>query len=741
MNRRALISVAVLALPCLAAFAPAPNRAEPPANEDGYELWLRYRLVANPTRLAEYRAAFGHLVVAGNTPALAAARDELTRGLRGLLGASIPFESVVQSSGTVLVGTPGSSRDIAALALDVRLRPLGDEGFLITPATVGGRKVTVIAANTDAGVVYGAFAFLRQLQTERSIASMTTASAPRIERRVIDHWDNLDRTVERGYAGRSLWDWDHLPDSLPERYRDYARAEASIGINGVSLTNVNANARVLTPEYIAKVQRLAGVFRPYGIRVYLTARFSAPIEIGGLKTADPLDPAVAAWWKAKVDEIYRAIPDFGGFVVKANSEGQPGPQDYKRTHAEGANVLADALAPHGGVVMWRAFVYSNVAAQDRIKQAYDEFKPLDGAFRDNVVVQVKNGPLDFQPREPFHPLFGAMPETPLALEFQITKEYLGEDTHLVYMGPYYEEVLKADTWARGKGSTVARVIDGSLHGSRHTAIAGVSNVGIDRNWTGSHFNQANWFAFGRLAWDPTQLSAQLAEDWVRMTWTNEPAAVRAIVRMMMTSREAVVNYMTPLGLVHIMGTDAHYGPAPWVKNLRADWTPVYYHRADSAGIGFDRTATGSNAVAQYFPEVARRFGERASVPDQSLLFFHHVRWTDRTKSGRTVWDDLAAHYQAGVDSVVAMQRTWRALAARIDAARFRDVDDFLTIQKAEAKWWRDAALLYFGTFSRLPLPAGVDRPAQTLDWYMNLRCPADPARPRCPDIYKLYSSP
>lgn len=502
---------------------------------------------------------------------------------------------------------------------------------------------------------------------------------------------------------------------------------------------MNANAKVLTAPYLAKVKALADLFRAYGIHVYLTARFSAPIEIGGLKTADPLDPAVAAWWKAKADEIYRVIPDFGGFVVKANSEGQPGPQDYHRSHADGANMLADALAPHGGVVMWRGFVYSNVAAQDRIKQAYDEFKPLDGTFRDNVMLQVKNGPLDFQPREPFHPLFGAMPKTPLVLELQITKEYLGEDTHLAYMGAYYEEVLKADTWAEGRGSTVAKVADGSLHGYRQTAIAGVSNVGMDRNWSGSHFNQANWYAFGRLAWDPSASSEHIAEDWTRMTWTNDDAAVRSIVRMMMVSRETIVNYMTPLGLAHIMGTDHHYGPAPWVKNLRADWTPVYYHRADTIGIGFNRTPTGSDAIAQYSPEVARHFGNRDSVPDEYLLFFHHARWSDTTRAGFTVWNDLVRHYYAGVDSVVAMHRAWRGVQSSIDPQRFKEVDDFLSIQEAEAKWWRDATLLYFGTFSRLPLPTGYAAPPRPLDWYMKLKCPADPTKPRCPDIYTLYS--
>ncbi len=548
-------------------------------------------------------------------------------GLGGLLGKQIPTGTTVSRDGAIVVGTPTGSKLIASLPLAAELRAQGDEGFVIRNATVSGHKVIVVAGNRDAGALYGAFRLLRVIQTNGSLQSLAIADAPRVKTRIIDHWDNLDRSVERGYAGLSLWDWSHLPDSLPRRYKDYARAEASIGINAVALTNVNANAKVLTPEYLKKVAALAGVFRPYGIHVFLTARFSAPIELGGLKTADPLDPGVRDWWKAKVDEIYKTIPDFGGLLVKANSEGQPGPQDYKRTHADGANMLADALAPHNGVVMWRAFVYSNDVPVDRIKQAYDEFTPLDGKFRDNVLVQVKNGPLDFQPREPFSPLFGAMPKTPLVMEFQITKEYLGQDTHLVYMGPYYEEVLKSDTYARGKGSTIDKVVDGSLHGYTHTGIAGVSNAGTDRNWSGSQFNQANWYVFGRLAWNPSASSADIADDWIRMTFSNDPTVVSTIKRMMLTSREAVVDYMTPLGIAHIMATGHHYGPGPWVSQGRPDWTPVYYHRADTLGIGFDRTPTGSNAVEQYFQPLRAEFTNRDSTPEKYLLWFHHVPWT------------------------------------------------------------------------------------------------------------------
>jgi alpha-glucuronidase len=727
--------------------APALGQRGAPPPEDGYDLWLRYRPVADASRLAEYRAAITAIVIEGDSPTLRAVRDELSAGLTGLLGRPIRIDGTAGVGGLVIAGTPSGSAVVKSLSLDTTLARLGDEGYLLRATTVRGRRALVIAAKSDAGVLYGAFALLSRLQQSMSVSRLDVASAPRIQLRLIDHWDNLDRSIEHGYGGMSLWEWTALPDSVSPRYRDYARAEASIGINGVSLTNVNANAKALTAEYVKKAAAIAGVFRPYGIRVYLTARFSAPIEIGGLKTADPLDPAVRAWWKAKADEIYAAIPDFGGFLVKANSEGQPGPQDYKRSHADGANMLADAVGPHGGIVIWRAFVYSNDVPTDRVKQAYNEFTPLDGQFRDNVLIQVKNGPLDFQPREPFSPLFGAMPKTPLIMEFQITKEYLGEDTHLVYLGSLMSEVLSADTWVHGKGSTVASVIDGSLHGYRRTGIAGVANTGTDRNWTGSHFNQANWYAFGRLAWDPSLEPAAIAEEWARRTFSNDPKVVGPIVHMMLVSREAVVNYMEPLGLAHMMGTDHHYGPAPWARLARADWMPSYYHRADTIGVGFERSPKGSDAVSQYAQPLRDLFGDRAHTPDSLLLWFHHVGWTERTKSGRTLWEDLFYHYREGIDTVRSMRRTWQSLREKIDSARFHDVDDFLAIQEHEAVWWRDAVLSYFQTFSNLPVPNGYAPFAHPLSFYRALRCPAGPPgdlraftaldarKPRCPPVY------
>ena len=697
--------------------------------EDGYDLWLRYRPVESAQVVAAYRSHASQIVVSeSGSPTLQAAESELSMGLAGLLSEKIPVSRAVTANGAVLIGTPASSAAIEALRLD--LSKAGREGYVIRSATSGGHPVTAIAANDAVGVLHGVFHFLRLMQTRASLDSLAISSAPSLQYRVLDHWDNLDGTVERGYAGVSLWDWHKLPDYLDPRYQRYARACASIGINGSVLTNVNANAISLTPAYIAKAAALAGVLRPYGIRVYLTAKFSAPIEIGGLETADPLDAGVKAWWKARTDEIYTAIPDFGGFLVKANSEGQPGPQDYGRTHADGANMLADAIAPHGGIVVWRAFVYSHEQPDDRAKQAYSEFVPLDGKFRENVLLQVKNGAIDFQPREPFHPLFGAMPKTPLMLEVQLTKEYLGFATHLAYLAPLFEETLSADTFAKGKGSTVAKVIDGSLHGYARTGIAGVANVGRDRNWSGSQFDQANWYAFGRLAWNPTMGAAAIAEEWARMTFSNDARFLTPALQMMMGSREAVVDYMTPLGLHHQMARGHHYGPGPWVSGgERADWTSVYYSRADDVGIGFDRSASGSNAIAQYSPEVAKRFGSIDGVPEKFLLWFHHVPWDHRMASGRTLWDELVVHYTRGVETVSTMRKTWAGLAPYVDAERHEEVAAFLAIQEKEAKWWRDACIAYFQTFSKRPLPQGYAPPAKTLQEYEAMTVPYAPGSP------------
>jgi len=675
--------------------------------EDGYDLWLRYLPVEGGSR-AQYAPHARSVVSRRETPTLRAAREELQRGLSGMLGRKVPVHNSVES-GSIVIGTPATSPLVAGLRLP--LAELGREGFVIRTVRDRGRRFTVIASEGDVGVLYGVFDLLRRMQTRQPLEALNVSEAPRYSIRLLNHWDNLDRTVERGYSGASLWDWQSLP-ATNQRYVDYARANASIGINGTVLTNVNANAQLLTPQYIEKVAALADTFRPYGIKIFLTARFSAPIEIGGLKTADPLDSRVRAWWKRKADEIYARVPDFGGFLVKANSEGQPGPQDYKRTHAEGANMLAEALRPHGGIVMWRAFVYQTGPSEDRARQAYNEFKPLDGQFRPNAFVQVKNGPIDFQPREPFHPLFGAMPNSRLALELQITKEYLGHGTHLAYLGTMWAEVLRARTHRPQPFSTVADTI---------SATAGVANVGSDRNWSGSHFDQANWYAFGRLAWSPDADPESIAEEWTRMTWGNDPQVVQPIVATMMRSHQAVVDYMTPLGLAHLMGGDHHYGPAPWETNqTHPSWAPTYYHRADRDDIGFDRTASGSNAVSQYAPAVARSFSDPKRVSDDYLLWFHHVPWMHRMRSGRTLWEEMLARYDRGVRTVEEMRRQWSALKPLVDPTRHCEVESNLRVQETEARWWRDASIAYWQSISGLPLPGGTVPPQRPLEWYKSL---------------------
>lgn len=693
--------------------------------EDGYELWLRYNVIKDHRLLSSYRNTISGINITAASPTLIAAREELENGLKGLLNKKIPVQKSLQD-GSLLVTTASRSTIIPQVISKELLMSAGKEGFIIRSAVYQGKKMIVITANNDMGVLYGCFQFLRLLQTQQAISNLTIISAPSLQLRLLNHWDNLDRYVERGYAGISIWNWHTLPDYTDPRYKDYARANASVGINGVSLTNVNANAMVLTKPYLEKCAALANIFRPYGIKIYLTARFSAPIEIGQLGTADPLNDTVQQWWKIKAKEIYDLIPDFGGFLVKANSEGQPGPQNYGRDHADGANMLADAVSPYNGIVMWRAFVYSPLS-DDRAKQAYDEFKPLDGKFRKNVLVQVKNGPIDFQPREPFSPLFGAMEQTPLLMEFQLTQEYLGQGTHLVYEAPMFKEVLNADTYAKGKGSTVAKVIDGSLYNYPLNGMAGVSNIGNERNWTGHVFGQANWYALGRLAWNYTLSSEQIADEWIRQTFNNDPSFVAVTRQIMLSSHETLVNYMTPLGLHHIMGNGHHYGPAPWSNNLpRPDWNPVYYHKVDSFGIGFDRTSSGTDALAQYAPEARKEYEDVTTCDEKYLLWFHHVSWKHKMKSGRTLWEELCYKYYKGVDEIKNIAKQWDQMEKHMDKERFRHVQLLLAIQVKEAVWWRNACLLYFQEFSKMSIPSGYEKPDNTLDYYKSLHFPFAP---------------
>jgi alpha-glucuronidase len=656
--------------------------------EDGHQLWLRPHAAVPVTVVVPTK----------KSALLATAKQELQQGWQGRAGATITL----------------------ALKKDKAIKY---DGFRLSPNGV--------QASTEAGLLYGVYEVLRRQQTGQPVAE--EVSNPSYEYRLLNHWDNPDGSVERGYAGQSIfWRKDSalvVTNRDKRLWQEYARANASIGINSSVLNNVNASPMILSAEYLGRVKAIADVLRPYGVKTYLSVKFSSPVLLGGLKTADPLDPAVIKWWRGKTKEIYQQIPDFGGFLVKASSEGQPGPQDYGRTHADGANMLADILKPYHGLVMWRAFVYSP-NDKDRAKQAYNEFMPLDGKFRDNVIIQAKNGPVDFQPREPFSPLFGALKKTAVMPEFQITQEYLGHEIDLAFLAPMWEECLQSDTYQAGPGSTVARCTNGSVYHQAHSAMAGVANIGLDTNWCGHDFAQANWYAFGRLAWNSSAKSAQLAEEWLKLTFhdaagaNNQPATYAAewntkfltpVTQLMLASREAIVDYSMPLGLHHIMSaTHGHYGPGPWwaPPGMRADWTPGYYHQASANGVGFDRTKTGSDAVSQYHEPLASQFNDPATCPDEYLLWFHHLPWDFKMKSGRTLWDELALH---------------------VDAERFGVVQNKLRSQSGNAVLWKDACLLYFQQFSHLPIPATVEPPMHTLDAVIaNDMPPGPPRQPRQP---------
>ena len=567
----------------------------------------------------------------------------------------------------------------------------------------------VITASNDAGLLYGAYHLLRLQETGQSCDQLNISEQPTYDLRILNHWDNPNGTVERGFAGKSIF---LNPD--PERMKMYARANASVGINGTVLNNVNAKPEALTTESLQKAKSIADQLRPYGIRVYLSINFASPIKVGGLETADPLNAEVVKWWKEKVNEIYKLIPDFGGFLVKANSEGEPGPQDFGRTHADGANMLAGVLKPHKGIVMWRAFVYAP-QSPDRANQAYLEFMPLDGQFADNVIIQIKNGPVDFQPREPYSPLFTAMQKTPMMVEFQITQEYLGAANHLVYLAPMWQEFFSFV-----KPQTLK-------------AMAGVANIGDNVNWCGHHFAQANWYAFGRLAWNPNLTSEEIANEWLQQTFSLGSAVANSslftlhssLLNLMLRSREACVSYMMPLGIHHIFAGTHHYGPEPWYapRGLRADWTPPYYHKADSIGLGFDRTLTGSANVKQYPDDLCRLYNDINTCPENLLAWFHHVPWDHKMKSGRTFWDELCHKYDEGVHETRRFLAIWDAMQPYIDAQRFEEVQRKLRIQARDSEWWRDACLLYFQTFSKRPIPSDVEHPVHNLDEMMRFRIP------------------
>lgn len=632
-----------------------------------------------------------------------------------------------------------------------RDKQLSDQGFSLSP----GR----ITAQTAQGLLYGAYEYLRRQQTGLTLE--LPFSNPSYQRRLLNHWDNLDGSVERGYAGHSIfWKGRHQPEPTAEdreRWRTYAALNASIGINGAVLNNVNASPEMLSLPVLKRAAAIASELRPYGIVSYLSINFSTPISLAGLKTADPLDPEVIDWWRAKISEIYSLIPDFGGFLVKASSEGLPGPGDFGRSHAEGANMLAGLLKPYQGIVMWRAFVYKPDNS-DRAKQAYEEFMPLDGQFSDNVIIQVKNGPIDFQPREPFSPLFGALQKTAVMPELQITQEYLGQEHQLAFLGGLWEECLQSDTWQKGPGSTVARCTDGSLFNQSLTAIAGVSNIGSDSNWCGHPFAAANWYAFGRLAWDNSASASEIAEEWLRLTFKptqasekiltsdenpssdrnpgaepnrspkEDPALNHAgeewekeflqpVLSMMLQSREAMVNYMMPLGLHHLFALDHHYGPEPWYEapGQRKDWTPPYYHQADAKGLGFDRSSGGSNAVAQYREPLRSQFDNAATCPENLLLWFHHLPWDYRLQNGLSLWEELCLRYDAGLQEARRFRLVWDSVESWVDSELFIQVQAKLRRQARDAQVWKDACLLYFQSINQLPFPEEMERPVHDLE--------------------------
>jgi alpha-glucuronidase len=704
-SRRDFVKTAVTGTAGLCVGFPVTGHAvesTPLPEEDGYKLWLRYAPLGSAAK--NYRKIVQQIHVEGTSATSGVIRDELHSALAAMLGSEVLADNKNLAAGAVIIGTPDNSKLVRDLNWNADLSAVGEEGFVIRSTRIDGKPVTVIASNKEAGTLYGVFHFLRLMQTGRPIDRLHIVERPALQLRLMNHWDNLNGTIERGYAGASIWQWNDLPEKLSPRYADYARACASVGINGAVINNVNADIRILSPEMLRKVAALAEVWRPYGVRMYLSVNFASPERLGGLPTADPLDKSVADWWKDKCDEIYGMIPDFGGFLVKANSEGQPGPKTYGRTHADGANVLADALAPHKGNVIWRAFVYDDDIDPDRSKRAYIEFMRLDGKFRPNVAIQVKNGPIDFQPREPFHPLFGAMRETPVIAEIQATQEYLGQAKHLVYLGTMWEEFLQSDTFVKGRGSTVAKALAGKIQPARITGMVSVTNPGMDANWCGHHFCQSNWYAFGRLAWDPEMSAAQIAEEWTRMTFGNEEKTVATIRDMMMGSRETFVSYTMPLGLHHMIGGD-HYAPQPWNNRApRPDWTATYYNQASTEGIGFDRTKKGDQAVEQYSPLVCHMLDNVSTCPEKFLLWFHRCAWDYRLKSGKTLWDGLCAKYFDGANQAAGLQATWKSLSGKIDARRHKEVAERLAIQVADATKWRDEILKYFSGFSKRPVP-------------------------------------
>ena len=663
-----------------------------PPEEDGYDLWLRYRQVTDRRLLAAYRRAFTHIVPVGDGAVTGSAAGELARGLSGLLGQPVEQEPAPRGDGAVIVGTPDSSDEVAQSIAPAELAQVGPEGYLIRRIRFHGKNAVVVASPGERGALYGAFALLRHLQTYRAVDELEATERPALGLRLVNHWDNLDRTVERGYAGLSVFHWDELPEVLPH-YADYARTLASVGINGAVINNVNANALFLADDFIAKLPGLVEVLRSWGITLYLSANFASPIVLDGLPTADPFDPGVQTWWRQKVDTIYAAIPSFGGFLVKANSEGQPGPGDYGRTHADGANLLAGAVAPHGGIVMWRAFIHDFIASTWAGK-SYKTFQPLDGQFADNVVLQIKNGPIDFQVREPTHPLFGALPNTNSMMELQITQEYTGQTTHVCYVVPEWKQVYGFDTQATGTGPTVAEVVDGSAFGYSLSGTAGVMNFGDDRDWTRHQLAAANTHGYGRLAWNPGLTPEAIADEWVRLTYGNDPDVVTTVTGLLLGSWETYEQYSSPLGCGFMTWGGDHFDPLPVLARQ--------FHGGNETGVGVDRTmATGTGDTSLYFPPVRDTYETLATCPEELLLFFHHVPYTHQLRSGSTVIQHIYDTHFAGSDTVSAMREQWNALSGLVDPTRHADTRERFDRQVDHATTWRDTVAAYFFATSKI----------------------------------------
>lgn len=664
----------------------------------GYEpCWLRYE------RKDQYDPLWFEAIVAKGTSSIfRVAVEELRNGLSSMVGIEPQVvQETKQTINAVWLGTLEDEEFRRQLVGGEETELVHPEGYVIRSDAHGGPFRVCIIGKTDYGVLYGAFHFLRLLQMGENIAHLSIVEQPKNRLRMINHWDNMDGSIERGYAGRSIFFADGQFVKQKQRIKDYARLLASVGINSISINNVNVHqteTKLITEEFLPDVAEVADIFRSYGIKTFLSINYASPIEIGGLPTADPLDPEVRRWWKETAKRIYQYIPDFGGFVVKADSEFRPGPFTYGRDHAEGANMLAEALVPFGGLVIWRCFVYNcqqdwRDRTTDRAKAAYDHFKPLDGQFRENVILQIKNGPMDFQVREPVSPLFGAMPNTNQMMEVQITQEYTGQQKHLCFLIPQWKEVLEFDTYAKGKGSKVKKVVDGSLFGYHYSGITGVSNVGDDPNWTGHTLAQANLYGFGRLAWNPDLSAEEIANEWIVQTFGDDPQVIEAVSWMLLASWRIYENYTSPLGVGWMVNPGHHYGPN--VDGYEySHWGT--YHYADRDGIGVDRTvATGTGYTAQYFPENAAMYESLDTCPDELLLFFHHVPYTHRLHSGETVIQHIYNTHFKGVEQTKELKKRWEQLKGKIDEKRYNDVLERLTIQVEHAKEWRDVINTYF----------------------------------------------